>query len=116
MQLALPKLLEHGRRTADAIWARVLRNERALKAAFPPGGGVTVLPVRAGWTACVRVPAVRPEEELVLDLLESHDLLVQPGYFYEFPFEAFVVVSLLPPPDVFQEALERLVRALTPRA
>src|ERR1035437_3571903 len=47
VQLALPKLLEHGRRTADAIWARVLRNERALQAAFPPGGGVTVLPVRA---------------------------------------------------------------------
>jgi alanine-synthesizing transaminase len=114
VQLALPRLLEHGRRTADAIWARVLRNERALQAAFPPSGGVTVLPVRAGWTACLRVPAVRQEEELVLDLLESHDLLVQPGYFYEFPFEAFVVVSLLPPPDVFQEALERLVRALTP--
>jgi alanine-synthesizing transaminase len=115
VQLALPRLLEHGRGTADAIWARVLRNERALQAAFPPGGGVTVLPVRAGWTACLRVPAVRSEEDLVLDLLESHDLLVQPGYFYEFPFEAFVVFSLLPPPDVFQEALKRLVRALTPR-
>ncbi|MDL2716792.1 MAG: pyridoxal phosphate-dependent aminotransferase [Acidobacteriota bacterium] len=114
VQLALSRLLEHGRGTADAIWARVLRNERALQAAFPPGGGITVLPVRAGWGACLRVPAVRPEEELVLDLLESHDLLVQPGYFYEFPFEAFVVVSLLPPPDVFQEALKRLLRALTP--
>lgn len=115
VQLALAKLLEHGRGTAAAIWARVLRNERALQAAFPPGDGVTVLPVRAGWAACLRVPAVRPEEELVLDLLESHDLLVQPGYFYEFPFEAFVVVSLLPPPDAFEEALKRLVRALTPR-
>jgi alanine-synthesizing transaminase len=114
VQLALPKLLEHRRRTADAIWARVLRNERALQAAFPSGGGVTVLPVRAGWAACLRVPAVRPEEDLVLDLLESHDVLVQPGYFYEFPFEAFIVVSLLPPPDAFREALECLVRALTP--
>jgi aspartate/methionine/tyrosine aminotransferase len=113
VQLALSRLLEHGRGTADAIWARVLRNERALQAAFPPGGGVSVLPVRAGWSACLRVPAIRPEEELVLDLLESHDLLVQPGYFYEFPFEAFIVVSLLPPPDVFGEALKRLVRALT---
>ncbi|HEX7616992.1 MAG TPA: pyridoxal phosphate-dependent aminotransferase [Thermoanaerobaculia bacterium] len=113
VQLALSRLLEHGRGTADAIWARVLRNERALKAAFPTGGDVTVLPVRAGWSACLRVPAVRPEEELVLDLLDSHDLLVQPGYFFEFPFEAFVVVSLLPPPEVFREALKRLVRALT---
>ncbi|MCM3877787.1 MAG: pyridoxal phosphate-dependent aminotransferase [Thermoanaerobaculia bacterium] len=116
VQLALPKLLAHARGTADAIWARVLRNERSLQAAFPPGGGVTVLPVRAGWAACLRVPAVRPEEETVLDLLESHDVLVQPGYFYEFPFEAFVVVSLLPPPGVFEEGLGRLVRALTPHA
>ncbi|MEO8585898.1 MAG: pyridoxal phosphate-dependent aminotransferase [Acidobacteriota bacterium] len=115
VQLALSRLLEHGRGTADAIWARVLRNERALQAAFPPGGGVTVLPVRAGWSACLRVPAVRPEEELVLDLLESHDLLVQPGYFYEFPFEAFIVVSLLPPPEVFAEALGRLGPALAGR-
>lgn len=113
VQLALSRLLEHGRGTADAIWARVLRNERALRGAFPAGGDVTVLPVPAGWAACLRVPAVRSEEELVLDLLEAHDLLVQPGYFYEFPFEAFLVASLLPPPEVFQEALKRLVRALT---
>ena len=114
VQLALPRLFEHGRSTADAIWARVLRNERALQAAFPPGSGVSVPPVAAGWAACLRVPAVRPEEEIVLDLLEAHDVLVQPGYFYEFPFEAFLVVSLLPPPEAFQEALKRLVRGLTP--
>ena len=113
VQLALPRLFEHGRGTADAIWARVLRNERALQAAFPPGGGVTVLAVRAGWSACLRVPAVRPEEDLVLDLLETHDVLVQPGYFFDFPFEAFLVLSLLPPPDVFAEALPRIVRAIT---
>ena len=31
---------------------------------------MTVAPLTAGWTACLRVPGVRPEEELVLDLLE----------------------------------------------
>lgn len=112
VQLALPRLLEHGRRTADAIWARVLRNERALQAAFPSGGGTTLLPVRAGWTACLRVPALRPEEDLVLDLLESHDVLVQPGYFFEFPFEAFLVLSLLPAPEAFREGVSRVARSL----
>jgi aspartate/methionine/tyrosine aminotransferase len=116
VQLALPRLLEYGRGTADAIWARVLHNERTLRAAFPAAGPVTVLPVPAGWAACMRVPAVRPEEDLVLDLLESHDVLVQPGYFFEFPFEAFLVVSLLPPPDIFGEGVARLARALTIRA
>jgi alanine-synthesizing transaminase len=116
VQLALPRLLEYGRGTADAIRARVLRNERTLRAAFPAGGPVTVLPVPAGWAACMRVPAVRPEEDLVLDLLESHDVLVQPGYFFEFPFEAFLVVSLLPEPEDFREGVARLARGLTIRA
>ncbi len=112
VQLALPKVLAHARGTADAIWARVLRNERTLRTIFPKGNPVTVLPVPAGWAACLRVPAVRPEEEIVLDLLESHDVLVHPGYFYDFPSEAWLVVSLLPPPDVFAEGAARLARAL----
>jgi aspartate/methionine/tyrosine aminotransferase len=112
VQLALPRLLAHGRRAADAIWARVLKNERVLRAAFPDGGAVAVAPVPAGWAACLRVPAVRPEEEIVLDLLETYDLLVHPGYFYDFPSEAWLVVSLLPPPDVFAEGAGRLARAL----
>ncbi|MGZ6989109.1 MAG: pyridoxal phosphate-dependent aminotransferase, partial [Thermoanaerobaculia bacterium] len=116
VQLALPRLLEYGRDMADAIRTRVLRNERTLRAAFPAGGPVTILPVPAGWAACMRVPAVRPEEDLVLDLLESHDVLVQPGYFFEFPFEAFLVVSLLPSPEDFFEGVARLTRGLTIRA
>lgn len=112
VQLALSRLLEHGRRATDAIWARVLNNERALRSAFPEGGAVTVAPVPAGWAACLRVPAVRPEEEIVLDLLEAHDVLVHPGYFYEFPSEAWLVASLLPPTDVFAEGATRIARAL----
>ena len=112
VQLALPRLLEHGRGAAEAIRARVLHNERALREAFPPAGPVTILPVPAGWSACARVPAVRLEEDLVLDLLESHDVLVQPGYFFDFPFEAFLVLSLLTAPEVFREGIARLAQAL----
>jgi aspartate/methionine/tyrosine aminotransferase len=112
VQLALPRLLEHSRRAVESIWARVLGNERALRTAFPPAGAVTVAPVPAGWAACLRVPAVRPEEEIVLDLLETYDVLVHPGYFYEFPSEAWLVLSLLPPPDLFAEGIARLARAL----
>ncbi len=112
VQLALPRLLEQSRRAVESIWARVLKNERALRTAFPAGGAVSVAPLTAGWTACLRVPAVKSEEELVLDLLETHDVLVHPGYFYEFPSEAWLVVSLLPPPDVFAEGAARVARAL----
>jgi hypothetical protein len=116
VQLALPRILEGGRSAAEAIRARVLRNESALRAAFLAGGPVTVLPVPAGWSACLRVPAVRSEEDLVLGLLEAHDVLVQPGYFFDFPHEAFLVLSLLPKEDDFREGVARLARMLKTRS
>jgi aspartate/methionine/tyrosine aminotransferase len=115
VQLALPRLLSGSRRAVEAVWARVLRNERALRSALPERSAVSVAPVTAGWSACLRVPAVRSEEEIVLDLLETHDVLVHPGYFYDFPSEAWIVVSLLTPPDVFEEGATRLARSLGAR-
>ena len=49
----------------------------------------------------MRVPSIQREEDLVLDLLEHEQILVHPGYFFDFPRESHLVVSLLPPPDVF---------------
>ena len=46
----------------------------------------------------------------MLDLLEPERVLVHPGYFFDFPHEAFVVVSLLPEPTVFADAFERMLR------
>ena len=65
-------------------------------AAFP---AVTVLPVEGGWSAVMQVPSVGSEEALVLALLEKDDVLVHPGYFFDFPREAFIVVSLLVEPS-----------------
>ena len=62
-----------------------------------------------GWSAVLRLPATRPEEDVVLDLLMQDDVLVHPGYFFDFPTEAFLVVSLLPPPDAFDEAVRRMM-------
>lgn len=111
VQLGLHRLLENGRKAVDAIWARVLRNERALRTALE-ASAVTVAPVTAGWSACLRVPATRSEEEIVLDLLEEYDVLVHPGAFYDFGAGAWLVLSLLPAPEVFAEGAARLARAL----
>ena len=58
------------------------------------------------------MPRIRTEEEWTLVLLEHADVLVQPGYFYDFESEAYLVVSLLTAPDVFREGLARLVARL----
>jgi hypothetical protein len=58
----------------------------------------------------VRVPATRSEEALTLGLLQHEHVLVHPGFFFDFPHEAYVVVSLLPPEGVFADAFGRVLR------
>jgi len=55
------------------------------------------------------VPRIRTEEEWVLRLLADSDVLVQPGFFYDFEKEAFLVLSLLTPPAAFAEGLRRIL-------
>ena len=52
------------------------------------------------------------EDDLAASLVERHGVLVHPGYFFDFPREAFLVLSLLPPPALFKEGLRRLREGL----
>jgi aspartate/methionine/tyrosine aminotransferase len=55
------------------------------------------------------VPSTRSEEDLVIELLERDSVLVYPGFFFDFPSEAFLVVSLLPETSTFVEGLSRVL-------
>jgi hypothetical protein len=107
VQGALAELLA----AADDVRAQIVVRTRAnlghLRSALA-GSPAGVLNVEGGWYAIVQVPRTRTEEEWVLELLRAHDVLVQPGFFYDFESEAFLIVSLLTPPDVFGEGLQRL--------
>jgi aspartate/methionine/tyrosine aminotransferase len=58
----------------------------------------------------IRVPATRTEDQLVLGLLDAEGIVVHPGYFFDFPREAFLVVSLLPQTETLREGAQRLLR------
>jgi alanine-synthesizing transaminase len=109
VQLAAPLLIERGHGVRTQIQARIEANLRALERAVARAPGCTLLRPEAGWTAVLRVPATRAEEDLVLDLLEEDRVLIMPGYFYDFSREAYLVVSLLPDPAVFNEAVARVL-------
>ncbi len=109
VQLAASRLLELGAALGRHTRERLLTNLNRLRTAIPTGAPCRLLPADGGWTAVIQVPAVRSEEDLVLDLLRDADLLVHPGYFFDFPREAFVVVSLLPEPASFAEGIDRLL-------
>ena len=55
-----------------------------------------------------RVPAVRSDEGWADGLVSETGVLVHPGYFFDLRGGTFLVVSLLPEPAVFTEAVRRL--------
>jgi aspartate/methionine/tyrosine aminotransferase len=76
------------------------------------GGAVEMLSLQGGWYATLRIPAVKSEEEWVLEFLKEDHVSVYPGYFFDFGREAYIVLSLLPQAAVFQEAAGRILRRL----
>ena len=109
VQGAAPRLLAQGAGIRSAIQERVRRNYTSLCSMVQAAPAVEVLAADGGWSAVLRVPSTIGEEELVLHLLEEDGVLVHPGYFFDFPHEAFLVISLLPPGAEFDEGVRRIL-------
>lgn len=107
VQHAAPALLRAGKLVQEQIAARTRSNLATLRAAMNDSS-CDLFRVEGGWYATLRVPRVRTEEDWGLELLELDNVLVQPGFFYDFESEAFLILSLLTPPDVFAEGARRV--------
>jgi alanine-synthesizing transaminase len=103
-QIALAGILERSGEFRRRVAERCAQNRAAL-CRLPPSW--QLLEAEAGWSAIIRVPADVHEETRCLELLER-GVVVHPGYFYDFPSGAHLVVSLLPEPAVFAEGVARL--------
>jgi alanine-synthesizing transaminase len=109
VQLAAATLLERGVVIRRAIASRVQANYHTLRASVARTPSCRVVPSAGGWYAVLQVPSLETEEELVLRLL-ADGVLTHPGYFFDFPRESFLIVSLLPPEAVFADGLSRVLR------
>jgi aspartate/methionine/tyrosine aminotransferase len=115
VQIAAGELLDHGADVRRQIQSRVAANYRSL---FDMASGSPVCHVmhaEGGWSAILRVPAIESEEEMVLTLLDHEGVLIHPGYFFDFPHEAYVIVSLLVREATFVEGVRRLLRYVDSR-
>ena len=110
VQLAAASLIDAGAGIRAAIQARVSMNLARCRALIAARPDVSMLEPDAGWCVVVQMPATETEEDVVLRLLEDRQVLVHPGYFFDFPNEAFLVLSLLPEPDVFADGVARVLR------
>ena len=113
---ALPEMLETRRRVQPQVLARVRANLRWLDEQLSPETPLTRLKVEGGWYAVLRLPAVRSDDDWAVELLAEDGVLVHPGHFYDFSAEGHLVISLLPPPEVFQAGIRGLLARLTGRA
>jgi alanine-synthesizing transaminase len=112
VQVAAPTLLEAGQGLRHEILRRVRGNYRELGdavARFPP---CQLLRAEGGWSAVLRIPHTIAEDERVIRLLEDSRVLVHPGFFFDFPRDGYLVVSLLTRPDVFRFAIGRVLTAI----
>ncbi|MBM63612.1 MAG: aspartate aminotransferase [Acidobacteria bacterium] len=110
VQLAVGALLENTRPLVDGIRSRIQVNFAALRELTQRFPACQVLHLEAGWYAVIQVPSIRSEEALVIELIEQDGVLVHPGYFFEFPRGAFLIVSLLPEPERFTKGVTRILK------
>ena len=108
-QLALGELLRSGAQVRAQIRRGSAATSRRCGPPWGPRRAVTLHEPSGGWSAVLQVPSTQTEEALALALVEEDGVLVHPGYFFDFPREAFVVVSLLPAPATFEAGLARLL-------
>jgi len=109
VQLAAGRLLAAGEEVERQIRQRCAAHLALAREALA-GTAANILAVEGGWYITMQVPRIRSEEEWALDLLARENLLVQPGFFYDFESEAFLIASLLTAPQIFREGMERLRR------
>ncbi len=108
VQVALPDLLALGPRLTAPLAARCRDNLQALRRAVE-SSPISVLRAEGGWSAVLRLPDVKSEEQLLELLITEQRVLVQPGWFYDFASEPYAIVSLLTPPATFAMGIARLI-------
>ena len=110
VQAAASELMERAAPVRAQIQARVAANCRYLVEQAAAVPSCRVLLAEGGWYGIMQVPSLGSEEDLVVHLVSELGVLVHPGYFFDFPRESYLVVSLLPPERVFADGVSRVLR------
>ena len=109
VQLAAPALLGQRDSFQRQIVGRVKHNLAELDAQLAEQKHCNRLAVEGGWYAVLRVPALRSDEDLAIELLEQRNVYVHPGHFFDFPSQGYIVISLITPEQEFEEGISEIM-------
>jgi aspartate/methionine/tyrosine aminotransferase len=120
-QAALPTLLAQRHPLRKRLLDRIRTNRAHLESVLRAQPYAELLDAQGGWYAVLRLSPSSlqtqdSDEDFAIHLLRNHHVLVHPGHFYDFASSGFLVLSLIPQPEIFREATMRLVAALPNRA
>jgi aspartate/methionine/tyrosine aminotransferase len=108
VECALPRWLQGRAAIQTQIRERLAANLAELDRQLGKLPAVQRLKVEGGWYAILRIPALKPDEQTVLALLER-GVWVHPGYFFGMAESGWLVVSLLGPEKEFSTGVSGLV-------
>jgi aspartate/methionine/tyrosine aminotransferase len=109
IQLAMPFFISQRQNFQTQLMTRIQRNLAELDRQLAAQKVCSRLAVEGGWYAVLRVPATRSDEDLALSLLNDKNVYVHPGHFFDFPQDAYLVVSLISAEPDFFQGLARLL-------
>jgi alanine-synthesizing transaminase len=109
VQQALPIFLAQRKSFQEQLMSRVRHNLAELDRQLSGQKACTRLTVEAGWYAVLRVPALRSDDDLAIELLHTHGVYVHPGHFYDFPADGYLILSLLVPQVQFSRAMSEIL-------
>ena len=112
LQWAVPVMLEERHGIQRQLLQRMVANLGLLDSQLASQELCRRLQVEGGWYVVLRVPVAGSDEDLAIALLRETGVLVQPGHFYDFTSEGYLVISLITPGDEFAEGTRRLLAFL----
>ncbi len=110
VQHAAEKLLYHRNAIQKQILSRIHINLSFLKTEISDAAGWNLLRREGGWYGVLQIPEHISDEEMAINLLEKENVLIHPGYFYDFPGDNCLVLSLLTAVDIFREGVIRMMK------
>jgi alanine-synthesizing transaminase len=109
VQLATPTFLELRSGFQNQLLARIRQNLAELDRQLGAQTICSRLELEGGWYVVLRVPATRCDEDLALTLLETREVYVHPGHFFDFPKDGYLVLSLIVGASQFAVGVRRIL-------
>jgi aspartate/methionine/tyrosine aminotransferase len=109
IQWAVPTLLQQRRRIQRQLLQRVEANLTEMDRQLSSQKICQRLEIEGGWYAVLRVPVMRSDEELAIELVREQCVLVHPGHFYDFPSDGYLILSLIGELEEFRQGVSRVL-------